>query len=90
MRNLLFLENRYGVVKKALEAYGYEPGEKLKAFKEDVTTHNDLTFSMYTKEVSSSFAYDNAFICTSCLFSFDIHNITDENGSPCPSPHRAS
>lgn len=41
----------YGVVKKALEAYGYEPGEKLKAFKEDVVTHNDLTFSMYTDKV---------------------------------------
>lgn len=38
----------YGVVKKALEAYGYEPGEKIKAFKNHVTTHNDLTFSMYT------------------------------------------
>lgn len=43
---------RYGVVKKALEAYGYEPGEKIKAFKDDVVTHNDLTFSMYTKEVN--------------------------------------
>ena len=38
----------YGVVKKALEAYGYKPGEKIKAFQNDVTTHNDLTFSMYT------------------------------------------
>ncbi len=38
----------YGVVKKALEAYGYEPGEKIKAFQHDVKTHNDLTFSMYT------------------------------------------
>lgn len=38
----------YGVVKKALEAYGYEPGEKIKAFHHDVKTHNDLTFSMYT------------------------------------------
>ena len=42
----------YGVVKNALEAYGYEPGEKLKAFKEDVMTHNDMTFSMYTSKVS--------------------------------------
>ena len=42
---------RYGVVKKALEAYGYEPGEKI-AFKDNVVTHNDLTFSMYTKEVN--------------------------------------
>lgn len=42
----------YGVVKKALDGYGFEPGEKLKAFKEDVETHNDLTFSMYTDEVS--------------------------------------
>lgn len=41
----------YGVVKKALSAYGYEPGEKLKAFKTDVITHNDLTFSMYTDKV---------------------------------------
>ena len=24
---------RYGVVKKALEAYGYEPGEKIKVFR---------------------------------------------------------
>lgn len=38
----------YGVVKKALEAYGYEPGEKIKTFEHDVKTHNDLTFSMYT------------------------------------------
>jgi hypothetical protein len=38
----------YGVVKKALEAYGYEPGVKIKAFQNDVITHNDLTFSMYT------------------------------------------
>lgn len=38
----------YGVVKKALEAYGYEPGEKINFFKNHVTTHNDLTFSMYT------------------------------------------
>jgi formate C-acetyltransferase len=38
----------YGVVKKALEAYGYEPGDRIKAFQNDVTTHNDLTFSMYT------------------------------------------
>lgn len=42
----------YGVVKNALIAYGYEPGEKLKAFKDDVVTHNDLTFSMYTSKVS--------------------------------------
>ena len=41
----------YGVVRKALEAYGYEPGEKLRAFKDDVVTHNDLTFSMYTDKV---------------------------------------
>lgn len=39
----------YGVVKKALDAYGYTPaGEKLQAFKDNVITHNDLTFSMYT------------------------------------------
>ena len=44
----------YGVVKKALSAYGYEPGEKLKAFKTDVITHNDLTFSMYTDKVRKS------------------------------------
>ena len=42
----------YGVVENALIAYGYEPGEKLKAFKDDVVTHNDLTFSMYTSKVS--------------------------------------
>jgi pyruvate-formate lyase len=42
----------YGVVKNALIAYGYEPGEKLKAFKDDVMTHNDLTFSMYTSKVN--------------------------------------
>ncbi len=41
----------FGVVKKALESYGYEPGEKLKAFRDDVVTHNDLTFSMYTDQV---------------------------------------
>ena len=41
----------YGVVKAALEAYGYEPGDKIKAFKDDVVTHNDLTFSMYTSKV---------------------------------------
>ena len=41
----------YGVVKKALESYGYTPGEKLKAFEHDVITHNDLTFSMYTDEM---------------------------------------
>jgi len=39
----------YGVVKKALDAYGYTPaGKKLQAFKDNVVTHNDLTFSMYT------------------------------------------
>ena len=38
----------YGVVKKALDAYGYTQGEKLQAFKDNVVTHNDLTFSMYT------------------------------------------
>jgi hypothetical protein len=43
----------YGVVKAALEAYGYEPGDKIKAFKDDVVTHNDLTFSMYTSKVRS-------------------------------------
>lgn len=42
----------FGVVKKALEAYGYEPGEKLKVYANDVTTHNDLTFSIYTDKVS--------------------------------------
>lgn len=42
----------YGVVRKALEAYGYEPGEKLKSYENDVITHNDLTFSIYTKQVS--------------------------------------
>ena len=42
----------FGIVKKALEAYGYEPGEKLKVYQTDVTTHNDLTFSIYTDEVS--------------------------------------
>lgn len=42
----------YGVVKKALEAYGYKPGEKLKAYENDVTTHNDLIFSIYTNQVS--------------------------------------
>ena len=26
----------------------YIPGEKLEAFKDNVITHNDLTFSMYT------------------------------------------
>ena len=30
----------YGVVKKALDAYGYTPGEKLQAFKDNVVTHN--------------------------------------------------
>ena len=44
----------FGVVKKALEAYGYEPGEKIKAFQTDVTTHNDLTFSMYTDEMKKA------------------------------------
>ena len=44
----------FGVVQKALESYGYEPGEKLKAFSTDVTTHNDLTFSIYTDKVSFS------------------------------------
>ncbi len=41
----------FGVVKKALRAYGYEPGEKLKVYQSDVITHNDLTFSIYTDEV---------------------------------------
>lgn len=41
----------FGVVKKALESYGYEPGEKLKVFADEVTTHNDLTFSIYTDKV---------------------------------------
>eukprot|EP00804_Cyclotella_cryptica_P019663 CCRYP_013997-RC/>CCRYP_013997-RC protein AED:0.05 eAED:0.05 QI:539/1/1/1/1/0.8/5/2200/909 len=41
----------FGVVRKALEAYGYEPGEKLKVYKTDVTTHNDLTFSIYTDKM---------------------------------------
>ena len=45
----------YGVVKNALEAYGYEPGEKIKAFKDDVVTHNDMTFSMYTSQVSQKY-----------------------------------
>ncbi|KAL9178626.1 hypothetical protein ACHAXT_001964 [Thalassiosira profunda] len=44
----------YGVVRKALEAYGYEPGEKLRAFKDDVVTHNDLTFSMYTDQMKKA------------------------------------
>ena len=42
----------FGVVKKALEAYGYEPGEQIKVYQTDVTTHNDLTFSIYTDKVS--------------------------------------
>ena len=42
----------FGVVKKALESYGYEPGEKIKFYETDVTTHNDLTFSIYTDDVS--------------------------------------
>lgn len=42
----------YSVVKKALEAYGYEPGERLRVYETDVVTHNDLTFSIYTDEVS--------------------------------------
>jgi hypothetical protein len=41
----------FGVVNKALEAYGYEPGERLRFYETDVTTHNDLTFSIYTDEV---------------------------------------
>lgn len=50
----------FGIVKKALEAYGYEPGERLKVFATDVTTHNDLTFSMYTAKVRhiSTFSFN--------------------------------
>ena len=55
----------FGVVKKALEAYGYEPGEKIKFYKTDVTTHNDLTFSIYTDEVS---------LC--CLFRLSCFDVT--------------
>ena len=42
----------YGVVKKALEGYGYEVGEGLKVYEKEVCTHNDLVFGIYTEEVS--------------------------------------
>ncbi|KAL7506221.1 hypothetical protein ACHAXN_003493 [Cyclotella atomus] len=44
----------YGVVKKALEAYGYTPGERLRVYETDVVTHNDLTFSIYTEEMKKA------------------------------------
>ena len=41
----------FGVMKKILEAYGYEPGEKLRVYQINVTTHSDLTFSIYMDKV---------------------------------------
>ena len=54
----------FGVVKKALESYGYEPGEKIKFYETDVTTHNDLTFSIYTDDVSF------CWLCEHCIIDF--------------------
>lgn len=42
----------FRVVEAALKSYGYEADPAMaKAFKEAVTTHNDLVFSIYTKEM---------------------------------------
>lgn len=39
------------VVRDALKSCGHEPGPALEAFGQHVRTHNDLVFSMYTKEM---------------------------------------
>jgi hypothetical protein len=82
-------------VKKALEAYGYEPGEKLKVYQTDVTTHNDLTFSIYTDKVSkittakTQNTNDQIGINVMFLLTSSRH-ITDEDGATRPSFDRAS
>ena len=49
-----------GVMKKILEAYGYEPGEKLKVYQINVTTHSDLIFSIYMDKVGKISAAKHA------------------------------
>jgi formate C-acetyltransferase len=42
----------FSTVEKALTSYGYQPNDAMKrVYTEDVKTHNDLIFSMYTKEM---------------------------------------
>ena len=45
----------FGVVKKALESYGYSADPEMKKiYTEQVQTHNDLVFSMYSKEMRAA------------------------------------
>jgi len=42
----------FNTVEKALKSYGYEPNDSMKrVYTEEVKTHNDFIFSMYTKEM---------------------------------------
>jgi len=42
----------YNTVEKALKSYGYQPNDAMKKiYTEDVKTHNDFIFSIYTKEM---------------------------------------
>lgn len=42
----------YKVVKSALQSYGYTPDDNMaRTYTDDVETHNDMVFSMYTKEM---------------------------------------
>jgi len=41
----------FKTVEKALSSYGYEPGDAMRhTYTEEVKTHNDFVFSIYTKE----------------------------------------
>lgn len=45
----------FSVVRKALESYGYSADPDMKkTYTEDVQTHNDMVFSMYTKEMRAA------------------------------------
>ena len=45
----------FKVVEKALKGYGYEPSASMKAtYTQDVKTHNDYVFSMYTSEMKKA------------------------------------
>lgn len=45
----------FNVVRSALKSYGYEADEDMKkTFTEEVQTHNDMVFSMYSKEMRTA------------------------------------
>lgn len=45
----------FSVVRQALESYGYKADPAMKkTYTEDVMTHNDMVFSMYTKEMRAA------------------------------------